>query len=58
MSPAKVRQGSVCYTRADDRTCEEIVSCGRDGAYLSSVLCADAEDERAERHADKSALLV
>src|ERR1043166_1578627 len=51
----RTRRG-VWYTRADEYSCEEIVPCGRDGAYLSRFFCANAENERAERHAHQSAI--
>src|SRR5207245_9298540 len=48
---------AVWYTRADEHS-KEIVSRRCDGAYLSGVLCADAQNECAERHGDQGAVFV
>jgi hypothetical protein len=52
------RARRVWYTRPDELSCEEIIPCGRDGAYLPGVLRADAENECAKRHADQGAFSV
>src|ERR1700756_985342 len=48
----------LCYTRRHVFSREKTVSCGRDGAYLPGVLCADEPDERAERYSYESAVPV